>query len=200
MTNVVVMGATGPSGRYIVEALANTDLETTLFVRNEAKLAGLPTQNMNIVVGDATSKADMERAIKGADVVVSALGGDVLPMAKVLEELVPASSVKQIVWMTGMGIHNEITGPRGEELARYAQQMPEYIVAADTVAAIPVDVALLRCPLITEGDHVGYELTEEGVQPNELPIERAALAACIVDLITKPGMKKNGSFGLTNDK
>ena len=191
MTNVVVMGATGPSGRYIVEALANTDLETTLFVRNEAKLAGLPTQNMNIVVGDATSKADMERAIKGADV---------LPMAKVLEELVPASSVKQIVWMPGMGIHNEITGPRGEELARYAQQMPEYIVAADTVAAIPVDVALLRCPLITDGDHVGYELTEEGVQPNELPIERAALAACIVDLITKPGMKKNGSFGLTNDK
>lgn len=45
-----------------------------------------------------------------------------------------------------MGIHHETKGLRGKMLDMLAKKRPEYIQAADTIAASEAITTLLRCP------------------------------------------------------
>jgi uncharacterized protein YbjT (DUF2867 family) len=67
---VLVLGATGGSGRAAVEALVARGHEVTAFARGAAEFpAGVRT-----AIGDATVAADVDRAVRGQDAVVVTLG------------------------------------------------------------------------------------------------------------------------------
>ena len=70
---VLVVGATGGSGRATVEALLARGHQVTAFARHADRLAGL-SDRLNIVNGDAMNQADVERAVAGQDAVIVALG------------------------------------------------------------------------------------------------------------------------------
>lgn len=97
-----------------------------------------------------------------------------------------------------MGIHHEITGVRGMMLNMYAKQRPDYIEAADTIAASSAVTTLLRCPGIKNGDNIKYFLTKEGEQPAHKDIERAGIAQCMYDLLADDSLGVNESLGITN--
>ncbi|MGY1603874.1 NAD(P)-dependent oxidoreductase [Geodermatophilus sp. SYSU D00815] len=67
---VLVVGATGGSGRAAVEALVARGHEVTAFARRPA---GFPP-GVGTAIGDATVAADVDRAVRGQDAVVVALG------------------------------------------------------------------------------------------------------------------------------
>ena len=92
----------------------------------------------------------------------------------------------------------DITGVRGLMLNMYAKQRPEYIEAADTIAASKAVTTLLRCPGIKDGDNTKYFLTKEGVQPAHKDIDRAGIAQCMYDLIDDESVGVNDSLGITN--
>lgn len=69
-----------------------------------------------------------------------------LAMAKNIVAALEEASVKRIIWITGMGIHHEIKGMRGVMLNMLAKKRPDYIQAADTIAASKAVTTLLRCP------------------------------------------------------
>lgn len=51
---VIVFGATGSLGKYIVKALMKVEsTDVTLFVRNKAKLTSEAIEHCHVVVGDA---------------------------------------------------------------------------------------------------------------------------------------------------
>ena len=56
-----------------------------------------------------------------------------------------------------MGIHHEIKGIRGKMLSVFAKTRPDYIKAADTIAASNAVTTLLRCPGINDGDNEKYD-------------------------------------------
>ena len=67
---VLVLGATGGSGRAAVETLVARGHEVTAFARRAAEFpAGVRT-----AIGDATVAADVDRAVQGHDAVVVTLG------------------------------------------------------------------------------------------------------------------------------
>ena len=134
----------------------------------------------------------------GKEIMLCSLEGDVLTMAKNIVAALEKTSVKRIIWITGMGIHHEITGARGIMLNMYAKQRPEYIEAADTIAASSAVTTLLRCPGIKDGDNTKYFLTKEGEQPAHRDIERAGIAQCMYDLIKDESLGINESLGITN--
>lgn len=86
----------------------------------------------------------------GQDILLCSLDGDVLTMAKNIVSALAETSVKRIIWITGMGIHHEIKGIHGLMLNQLAKKMTEYIKAADTVAASAAVTTLLRCPGIRD--------------------------------------------------
>lgn len=196
---VVILGATGRTGKYIVRHFQKMkDVELTLFVRNPAKLEGLDVCGATVIQGDALISSDVEKAVRGQEIILAALEGDVLTMAKNILAAADQAKVQRIIWVTGMGIHHEIKGLRGKMLDGIAKARPEYIEAADQVAGSGFPYTLLRCPGIKNGENTNYYLTTEDTQPRRKSVDRAAIAKCMADMVLDEALGKNQSLGITN--
>jgi len=199
MKKVVIFGAAGHTGKYITEKMkSEKDIELSVFVRNPAKFEDMDMSGVNIIKGDALNADDVKNAMEGQEILLCSLDGDVLTMARNIVAALETTSVKRIIWITGMGIHHEIKGVRGMMLSMLAKKMPEYIQAADTIAASKAVTTLLRCPGIKDGNNTKYFLTKEGEQPAHKDIERAGIAQCMYDLIQNEEIGANESLGITN--
>lgn len=199
MKKVVIFGAAGHTGKYITEKMkSEKDIELSVFVRNPAKFEDMDMSGVNIIKGDALNADDVKNAMEGQEILLCSLDGDVLTMARNIVAALETTSVKRIIWITGMGIHHEIKGVRGVMLNMLAKKMPEYIQAADTIAASSAVTTLLRCPGIKDGNNTKYFLTKEGEQPANKDIERAGIAQCMYDLIQNEEIGANDSLGITN--
>ena len=72
--NLLVLGATGRTGRLVVERALVAGHTLTALVRSPGKLsAGNP--RLRVVVGEATDSQAVSRALEGTDAVISTLGG-----------------------------------------------------------------------------------------------------------------------------
>ncbi len=70
---IVVIGATGGSGKASVEWLLKAGHEVTAFARRPERL-GIEADRLRLVSGDVLSAEDVERAVTGQDAVVVTLG------------------------------------------------------------------------------------------------------------------------------
>lgn len=201
MKKVVIFGDAEHTGKYLIRKMQKTkDVDLSVFVRNPAKFGDMDMTGVNILQGDALNADDVQRAMEGQEILLCSLEGDVLTMAKNIVTALGKTGVKRITWIAGMGIHHEISGLRGVMLNQLAKKRPEYIEAADTIAASSAVTTLLRCPGIQNGDNEIYELTKEGVQPSHRNVDRAAIAQCIADMIADETLGANESLGITNGK
>lgn len=128
MGKTVIFGAAGRTGKYLTRKMQKAaDVELSAFVRDPAKFGDMDMAGIHVITGDACSAEDVRRAMDGQDVLLCSLEGDVLTMAKNIAAALAKTSVKRIIWITGMGIHHEIHGVHGIMLNRLAKKMPEYI-------------------------------------------------------------------------
>ncbi|SEL54397.1 NAD(P)H-binding [Blastococcus sp. DSM 46786] len=72
--NVTVFGATGAIGRQVVDQLRSHGHTVTAYVRNPGKVPATWGEAVRVEVGEITDAAAIDRAVAGADAVVSALG------------------------------------------------------------------------------------------------------------------------------
>ena len=72
--NFVVLGATGRTGRLVVEQAIAAGHTVTALVRSPEKLT-TGNSNLRVITGGATDASAVSRALKGADAVISTLGG-----------------------------------------------------------------------------------------------------------------------------
>ena len=72
--NLVVLGATGRTGRLVVEKALAAGHTVTALVRSPQKLT-TGHSNLRLVTGEATDTLAVSSALEGADAVISALGG-----------------------------------------------------------------------------------------------------------------------------
>jgi putative NADH-flavin reductase len=114
-SKILVLGATGGTGRSIVtQALARGDAVTAL-VRSPEKASAL--QGAKLIVGDARDEAALREALKGQDAVVSALGTPASPFKEVtllsiamraLVSAMKAEHVSRLVSITGIGAGDSV--------------------------------------------------------------------------------------------
>lgn len=107
---ILVLGATGGTGRHIVAQALARGHEVTALVRSPEKAEGL--LGAKLIVGDVRDLATLRVAIRGQNSVVSALGTPVSPLRKVtlfseatraLIGAMKAESVMRLVAITGIG-------------------------------------------------------------------------------------------------
>lgn len=72
--NVTVFGATGGVGSKVVDELRSRGHSVTAYVRNPDKVPASWGSDVNVVAGELSDAAAIDRAVQGADAVVSALG------------------------------------------------------------------------------------------------------------------------------
>ncbi len=106
---VLIFGATGGTGRALVQQALEHGHDVTAFARDPAKVR-TKHQNLRIVQGDVTNSGSVEAAIQGQDAVLSALGirvatGAIITIAilcQVFAVFVPLS--KPWAWLVRAGV------------------------------------------------------------------------------------------------
>jgi uncharacterized protein YbjT (DUF2867 family) len=113
--NLVVLGATGRTGRLVVEQALAAGHTVTALVRSPEKLpTGSP--NLRVVTGEATDASAVSRALEGADAVISTLGGKGSVIADSTQAIVSAAreaGVSRVVvlssWVVERGRMDSLT-------------------------------------------------------------------------------------------
>ncbi|MEV5487871.1 NAD(P)H-binding protein [Streptomyces bobili] len=108
---LLILGATGPTGRHVVDLAVRSGDSVTAFVRNPAALGDLAEQ-VTTVTGDATSHRDLAAAAAGHDAIVSALGNGNSVRADGLFTRASAAvtgaarnaEVPRLVWLSSFGV------------------------------------------------------------------------------------------------
>ncbi|MBB2186994.1 NAD(P)-dependent oxidoreductase [Gluconacetobacter liquefaciens] len=107
---ILVLGATGATGRLIVSRALAEGHDVVVLARSRARTAILT--GVQIFEGDARDGAVLTRAIAGCDAVISALGTGLSPFQKVtmlsratraLVGVMNAQNVRRLVCITGLG-------------------------------------------------------------------------------------------------
>lgn len=105
--NILLLGMTGRVGSEVVKLALKEQHQVTALVRTPEKIT-INDDNLSIIKGDVTIKEDLERAMKGADAVISALntdGTDTLTKSMpLIIDAMNAESIKRIVTIGTAGI------------------------------------------------------------------------------------------------
>jgi putative NADH-flavin reductase len=109
-SKILILGATGPTGRHIVSQAIARGYDVTVLARSAEKAADLI--GARIIVGDARDEEALRQAAKGRDAVISALGTPASPFRDVtllstatraLVDAMKAERVARLVAITGVG-------------------------------------------------------------------------------------------------
>lgn len=115
---IALFGATGRTGRRVLQELLARGHHVRALVRSAGKLGGVDLSRVTEVVGDACDAQSVEQVVAGADAVISTLGvargspTDVV--SRSMEVLLPAMArhgVRRVVALTGAGAR--LDGERG---------------------------------------------------------------------------------------
>jgi uncharacterized protein YbjT (DUF2867 family) len=107
---ILVLGATGGTGRLIVAQALARGYDVSVLVRSAEKATDLV--GAKLIVGDARNESALRQALKGRDVVISALGTPASPFREVtllssatraLVSAMKAEQVSRLVCITGIG-------------------------------------------------------------------------------------------------
>ncbi|WP_431202010.1 NAD(P)-dependent oxidoreductase [Bradyrhizobium betae] len=107
---ILVLGATGATGRLIVSQALARGYDVTALVRSTGKARDL--EGAKLITGDARDATALREALRGRDAVVSALGTAASPFHEVtllstatrsLVSAMKAEQVSRLVCITGMG-------------------------------------------------------------------------------------------------
>ena len=106
---LLILGATGATGRHLVDQALAAGHEVTVLVRDAA---GVTTRHpkLTVVAGRATVEADVDPVVRGQDAVLSTLGprsksDTVCPeAAQALVTAMKAHGVKRVIWLSASGV------------------------------------------------------------------------------------------------
>ena len=186
---LALFGATGRTGRPLVEAALARGHGVTAFVRDPKKLATSHAK-LRVVTGDLFDAASVAAAIEGQDAVLSVLGpvkgGPKDVMAVATRHIVAgmrSHGVRRLVLLTGAGVAQPGDAPKA--VNRFISFMLRTLsrdVLLDSEAGVEnvrrsdLDWTIVRVPMLTDGPARGrYRVGMVGVNDG-VRISRADVA------------------------
>ncbi len=193
---VAVLGATGTTGRLLVDELVRRG--HTVVALTRAGEAGGPGA-VSWVMGDARDPAALRSLVSGGDAVVSALGprrGDDTLHRDVSPLLVAEMrrlGVRRFVGISGAGI--DVPGDRKSRRDRVVSALLQRLggetvrdkaLERQTWADSGLDWTLVRAPRLVDGPPTGRVEHSAHRSPRRTSIPRADLATFLADLVDRP--------------
>ena len=188
---IVLFGATGRTGRWLLEGAVQRGWQVTAAVRDPAKLEPLPP-GVQVLRIEARDGEAIARAIEGQDAVISALGGEGLARSDVLTTAMrhivagmTVHGVKRIVWIASAGIDGEIPGPFGwlvQFILRHV--LTDHRGAVEQLRQGNFDWTVMRPMGLTDGPvSVPVRTSLAGVPRGGRNVSRASVAQVVLDAI-----------------
>lgn len=197
MKRVLILGAGGILGSEITRQLEQQpDVQQTCY---DIRRISYERRNGKNICADVCDENALRQAVKGQNFVVCSLNGDWLSQARTLVSVLHGRQDVRVIWVTGMGIHNEVAGIYGRMWRRYAAVYPDYIQAVDCIANAGIPYTLVRTADLTESDSTSYHLHYAGEKAHSRFVSRGAVAALIVKMIqSEDNFGLNESIGITD--
>lgn len=191
MSNVLILGANGSIARVAIDLfLKETDAQLTLYLRNSSRLRNIDPSRVRVIEGDVLDIEKLKEAMIGQDVVYANLAGNLEPMSKNIVEAMNATGVKRLIWISSMGIYDEVPGEK------YGSILDPYRKSAAIIEASDLDYTILRPGWFTNKDEIDYETTQKGESFKGHEVSRKSVAALVVKLATSPEMEVRRSLGV----
>ena len=192
MSNVLILGANGSVARIAIDLFhRETDAQLTLYLRNAGRLRNPDPTHIRVVEGDVLDTARLMEAMVGQDVVYANLAGDLERMARRIVAAMDAAGVRRLIFISSMGIYDEVPGQR------YSRILDPYRTAAEVIEASDLDYTILRPGWFTDADEIDYETTQKGEPFRGHDVSRKCVAALVVTLATSPTREVRRSLGVS---
>lgn len=105
---VLILGATGTLGKPVVRRLTERNHTVRMLARSAQKAQGMLGKSVEIVEGDSTDKAALERALAGCDAVHVSLPTDSeLHAVRHLVDLAAGADLERISYVSGTSVREE---------------------------------------------------------------------------------------------
>ena len=194
MTRILVIGAHGEIAQVATKLFLEHDkVELTLFLRRSRRLsemAKLP--GVRVVEGDATDLNKLQSVMAGHDAVYANLSGAMGRQAKTIVKAMQSSGVKRLVFISSMGIYDEVPGEKAGSV------LDPYRESAAIIEASDLDYTLVRPAWLDNEDIVAYGLTQKGeaFKAAGATVSRRSVADLVVRLCLTPGLHSRESLGV----
>lgn len=200
MEKVLILGAHGKIAQLTrAQLLAKTDAQLLLFLRKANRLTIQDQQREQLVEGDASQQADLVQAMKGVTVVYANLAGaNIEAQAKAVISAMKAAGVKRLIWISTLGIYDEVPGAYGQWNHQMLDDgyLPTYAAAAKVIETSGLTFTIIRPAWLSDKDEIDYEITHRTDAFKGTEVSRKSVAAEVVRLIQKPTEAVGDSLGL----
>lgn len=198
MKNILILGANGQIAKHVIGFLIKEpDIHLTLFLRNSQRLDHLKSNRVKIVEGNVLDEKKLREEIQGKDVVYANLEGEMEEFAKNIVKAMKETGVKQLIFITTLGIYDEVPGAFGKwNKQMIAEYIPPYRKAADVIEASGLEYSIIRPAWLSDDDEVDYEITQKSEPFRGTEVSRKSVADLIVKLIKNPESGKYKNLGV----
>ena len=192
MTNVLILGANGQLACNTTRVfLRDTDARLTLYLRRARRLTNPDPKRVTIVEGDVLDQKSLEAVTRGQDVVYANLTGAMKQQAEHIVTAMHATGVKRLIFISSMGIYEEVPGER------YRSVLDPYRDSAAVIEDSDLDYTILRPGWLTRDEEVSYQITQKGELFKGHDVSMNSLSDLIVKLSLTPGMESRRSLGVS---
>jgi len=195
---ILVFGASGGTGRLIVTQALARGHRVAAFVRRDDSLAA--QRDLEIVRGDVGDAVAVAAAIKGREIVISALGvakplqPDPVVRAGVghIVAAMESSGVRRLIYLSFIGVSasRATAGPLIRYVARFPlrHEIADHEQKEERIRASSLEWTIVRAPKFTDGPPTGAFRVGEGIRATSFfpRLSRADVAACILDETQAP--------------
>lgn len=166
--NIIIFGASGRTGKPLVEQALAAGHQVTAYVRDAGKL-GIKHPKLETIVGNLNETDKLNKAILGKDAVFSALGpvknGSKTIMEEAARNITAAmkkAGVKRLITVTGAGVAQPGDEPKAFNhfMSFVLNLMAKDVIVdsskhAEIVRASGLDWTVVRVPMLTDGARKG---------------------------------------------
>lgn len=188
--NVLVFGASGATGREVVEQTLDRGHSVRAFVRDPGKLRNQRAK-LTLMVGDVTDQAAVEHVVRDSDVVVSTLGSgnsldahpDLIDGVRNIVRAMEQAGVRRLVYLSMLGVAG--SDRQLGFVDRYIvlpfllrNVMNDHARKEALIQQSALDWVIVRPPRLTNGPYTGRYRSGEAVAEKTLlaSISRADVA------------------------
>ncbi len=192
---LAILGGTGATGRRLIPLALERGHTVRALARDPAALTPFAGTGLEVVPGDATDAAAVDRLVAGTDAVLSALGhrrdtsGDVLATAaRHTVAAMRAHGARRLVVLTGAGVPAEGDRPKPVDrvfavLLGLVQRglLADSKAMVDVVRSSGLEWVVVRGPRLTDGPPTGDVYVGPVGPDSGVKVARADVAAVMLD-------------------
>lgn len=172
--NILILGATGRVGSHILKFTLNENHQVMVLVRDADKVQ-VEGRHLKIIEGNALVKSDIQKAMEGMDIVISALGTDgnatLSKSMPFIMEGMQDVGIKRIITIGTGGILNSRTEPgklryqSNESKRKTTRAAEDHHKAYELLENSNLDWTIVCPTYLPDGEHTGEYRMEHDFLP-----------------------------------